>query len=54
MPEHPPECAGLVCGDVTDDTEDTYDAMTCNACGQLHFVNRATGKVLGDERDSGA
>ena len=38
--------------DVTDEA-DTYEAMTCTACRQLHFVNRATGKVLGDDRDSG-
>jgi hypothetical protein len=39
--------------DVTDEADDTYDAMTCTACGQLHFVNQTTGKVLGDDRDSG-
>jgi hypothetical protein len=38
--------------DVSDDRE-TYEAMTCTACRQLHFVNRATGKVLGDDRDRG-
>ena len=38
--------------DVTDETK-TYYSMTCMACGQLHFVNGATGKVLGDDRDSG-
>jgi hypothetical protein len=24
-----------------------YEAIKCLACAQLHFVNRATGKVLG-------
>jgi hypothetical protein len=37
--------------DVSDEPE-SYEAMTCTACGQLHFVNRATGKVLGDDGDS--
>jgi hypothetical protein len=38
--------------DASDEPE-SYEAMTCTACGQLHFVNRDTGKVLGDERDNG-
>jgi hypothetical protein len=29
---------------------DSYEAMTCPACTRLHFVNRKTGKLLGDER----
>ena len=27
--------------------EDSYESVTCLACSQLHFVNRATGRVLG-------
>ena len=27
--------------------EDSYQSVTCLACSQLHFVNRATGRVLG-------
>ena len=27
--------------------EDSYEFVTCLACSQLHFVNRATGRVLG-------
>jgi hypothetical protein len=39
--------------DVSDEPE-SYEATTCTACGQLHFVNQTTGKVLGgDDRDSG-
>jgi hypothetical protein len=30
------------------ESADTYDAVTCPACGLLHFVNKATGKTLGD------
>ena len=29
--------------------EDRYEFVTCLACTQLHFVNRATGRVLGSE-----
>jgi hypothetical protein len=25
-----------------------YEATTCQACTRLHFVNRKTGKLLGD------
>jgi hypothetical protein len=28
--------------------QDSYESVTCLACAQLHFVNRNTGKVLGD------
>jgi hypothetical protein len=35
----------------TPDRPDTYETVTCTACGQLHFVNRGTGKVLGRERE---
>jgi hypothetical protein len=31
--------------DIQDERE-TYESITCTACGQLHFVNRASGKVL--------
>ena len=27
-----------------------YEAITCPACARLHFVNRSTGKTLGDSR----
>jgi hypothetical protein len=30
---------------------DTYEAITCLACRRLHFVNPATGKVLGQDDD---
>jgi hypothetical protein len=37
--------------EIPDDEPDTYETITCTACGQLHLVNRGTGRVLGDERD---
>jgi len=39
---------GLVAEDVPDDV-DTYESITCLACQQVHLVNPATGKVLGEE-----
>jgi hypothetical protein len=26
----------------------SFEAVTCPACTQLHFINRSTGKLLGD------
>ena len=37
--------------DVSANNGETYELMACPACTQAHFVNRATGKVLGDDRD---
>jgi hypothetical protein len=31
------------------DDETYYDSTTCPACRQVHLVNRATGKALGDD-----
>ena len=28
---------------------DAYEAVTCPACTRLHFVNKTTGKLLGDK-----
>jgi hypothetical protein len=30
---------------------DAYEAVTCLACRAVHFVNRKTGKVLGQDDD---
>ncbi len=27
----------------------TYETVTCKACTRLHFINRATGRLLGDQ-----
>jgi hypothetical protein len=29
-----------------------YDTVVCNACARIHFINRRTGKLLGDSVDS--
>jgi hypothetical protein len=31
------------------DRTDSYEAVTCPACGRVHLVNKATGKTLGDK-----
>jgi hypothetical protein len=28
--------------------EDRYDSVECPACAYVHFINRATGKIMGD------
>ena len=38
---------GFVAEAVPRNDEDTHQAITCLACRQLHFVNPATGAVLG-------
>jgi hypothetical protein len=37
----------FVAEEVSEDSE-VYEAVTCNACQRVHFVNPSTGKVLGD------
>jgi hypothetical protein len=27
----------------------SFEAVNCPACTQLHFINRSTGKLLGDK-----
>ena len=34
-----------------DETAETYEAVTCPACTKLHFLNRKTGKLLGQDGD---
>lgn len=31
------------------DKPDSYEGVVCPACGQLHFVNKITGKLLGEK-----
>jgi hypothetical protein len=33
------------------DDDETYLSMTCLACRQLHLVNPATGKTMGEDGD---
>ena len=35
--------------DALTDRRDVYEAVTCPACTRLHFVNKITGKLLGDK-----
>ena len=35
------------------ESADIYDAVTCPGCGLLHFVNKTTGKTLGDKTVGG-
>jgi hypothetical protein len=32
-----------------DAPEDAYEGITCKACARVHFLNRKTGKLLGQE-----
>ena len=38
---------GWFADDVSGDEDETYEAVTCLACAQMHLVNRSTGRVLG-------
>ena len=38
---------GFIAEEVSGD--DTYETVTCIMCQQVHFVNPASGKVLGDD-----
>jgi hypothetical protein len=34
-----------------DTSEHEYEARTCPACARLHFINRKTGRLLGQQDD---
>jgi hypothetical protein len=38
---------GWIANDPTERDEDSFEAVTCPACGGVHLVNPQTGKVLG-------
>lgn len=38
-----------VAEEVTPPTATTFELIRCPACTQVHFVNRADGKLLGDK-----
>jgi hypothetical protein len=42
---------GWVADDPTERPDNSYDAVTCVACTQMHLVNPKTGKVLGQDDD---
>ena len=35
--------------EVDDVREDEYEVILCPACARLHFINRKTGKLLGQK-----
>jgi hypothetical protein len=35
-------------GTPLDDPRSTYETVVCKACTRLHFINRTTGKLLGE------
>ena len=32
------------------DSNCTYESVVCKACTRLHFINRSTGRLLGQDR----
>jgi hypothetical protein len=32
-----------------EEPESTYEAVVCKACTGIHFINRASGKLLGQD-----
>jgi hypothetical protein len=32
-----------------DDPQCTFETVVCQACSRLHFINRASGKLLGEK-----
>ncbi len=40
---------GFIAEEVSAD--DTYESVTCVMCQQVHLVNPATGKILGEDDD---
>lgn len=35
----------------SEDPHGIYDSVVCKACNWLHFINRSTGKLLGEAED---
>jgi hypothetical protein len=35
--------------DPSTDQADSYESVTCPGCQRLHFINKTTGKLLGDK-----
>jgi hypothetical protein len=38
----------------TKTSDGTYDVVTCVACGRVHLIDPATGKVLGQDKERAA
>ena len=43
---------GWIADDPDDRDDDSFEAVTCNACSRVHLVNPKTGKVLGSDDDA--
>jgi len=37
--------------DDNDAQNDEYETVVCNACTRLHFINRKTGRLLGQKEE---
>ncbi len=33
------------------DQSSAYETVVCKACGRLHFINRSSGRLLGQQED---
>ena len=44
---------GFTADDLTEDDKETYEAVSCTACRQVHWVNPKTEKVLGRDNSRG-
>jgi hypothetical protein len=40
---------GWFADDAPANEEEAYDSVKCPACNRMHFVNRLTGKTLGND-----
>ena len=34
-----------------DDPQCTYETVVCQACSRFHFINRSSGKLLGENEE---
>lgn len=34
-----------------DNSSGSYEAVSCNACSALHFINRSSGKLVGEKEE---
>jgi hypothetical protein len=42
---------GWFAEDASANEGETYEPVTCLACRQTHFINRSTGRTLGEDED---
>ena len=42
---------GWISDDAGSDSENEFVSISCTACRQVHLVNAATGRVLGDQSE---